>query len=739
MTPRWWSRIGGLGAILAVLAAVLVATVWLQSRQLSLVDRAVNSGEDYSVLSIYQVEFEYLRLRDQWRRALTEPEPDLEALRLRYDIWVSRIELARTRGMQTLMAREADYLPTLVLLEAFVARADQWLGSAPTAPPDAPALAALLPALDALAEPVHALTLDASHESALRADERHQDVRQLSRLGITMTAVLFVLMAAFALLAVRQMRQLRDRRQAIEDLAKGLQQARQAADAANQAKSVFLAHMSHGIRTPFQGLLGMLSLLRESGLSARQAEHLRIATESADHLLDILNDILDLSQLESGGLTLSPAPTDPRALLSQVEAVMRPQAAAKSLRLHVDTEPTVPERVLLDATRVKQVLYNLLSNAIKFSDRGTVAVDLRVPPGPRPVLRFVVTDTGMGMDQATVTQLFGDPDGAVAPAPRRSANGAGLGLEISRNLVKLMAGALEVESVTGEGSVFRFDLPLQALPAEPTKPEARPATCAPARALSVLVAEDHAVNRQYLAALLEGFHHRAHFVGSGREAVQAVREQSFDIVLMDLHMPDLDGVAAAREIRALPNAAMATVPIIALTADAFPQTRERCLLAGMNDFLPKPVSPEDLAAALRRLFGHDAVVAAVQPPSDPSIPPPQEQGDNLIDMAAIDAALRGIPRARLATLIDEFLDQGPRTVARMRTAVREGQALELRVHAHAVCGAALNLGLTAIAHTAQTLHEGAAYLPAHEIARLVQSFEDLIPRTREAASQAGLL
>ena len=262
----------------------------------------------------------------------------------------------------------------------------------------------------------------------------------------------------------------------------------------------------------------------------------------------------------------------------------------------------------------------------------------------------------------------------------------------------------------------------------------------PARELSVLVAEDHAVNRQFLAALLETMRHRVHFVGDGHDAVKAVAAERFDIVLMDLHMPELDGIGATRAIRALPDRAAATVPIIALTADAFPQTRERCLMAGMNDFLTKPVSPQDLTAALRRLFGREAVSDTEPPRTDPSLPPLVDHGDGeLIDMKAIDAALSGVPRARLGTLIDEFLEQSPRTVQRLRAAVRDGQPLELRVHAHAARGVALNLGLAAIAHTAQALHEGAAHLPAHEIARLVQTFEDLIPRTRRAASLAGLL
>ena len=740
MSRRLWASAGGLGAISAVLAVVLVAAVWVQSRQLALVDRAVRSSQDYSVLSIYQVEIEYLRLRDQWQRALAESPPDLNVLQLRYDVWVSRLGLARSQSLQTLLGNGDGYAHTLDSLDRFVAEADRWFGAKRVEDPDARVLTDLARKLDALEQTVHDLTLDAVHKAAQRTDARNRDVRQQSQLGIAMSVSLLALCAAFAVLAMRQMRQLRQRRLAIEAMTDRLQEARRQADAANQAKTMFLMHMSHEIRTPLHGMLGMLALVREEGLPARQAEHLRIATASADHLLQILNDILDLSKLESGGLALSPTPLDPRALLRDVQALMHPQAAAKSLRLHVDAEPMVPERIMADATRLKQVLYNLVGNAIKYSVRGTVALDLRVPAGESTVLRFVVTDTGIGMDQATVSRLFGADGAASQPSTGHSTGGAGLGLEISRKLVQLMGGRLEVESVPGEGSIFHFDIPLQALAPQPVPALSETRALVPARELSVLVAEDHAVNRQYLSALLESLHHRAHFVGTGHDAVQAVRDEVFDIVLMDLHMPGLDGVGATLEIRALPDRAAATVPIIALTADAFPETRERCLLAGMNDFLPKPVSPADLASALRRLFGHDAAGHPTRPHSDPNIPAPLDQERaGLIDMAAIEAALHGLPRARLATLIDEFLDQGPRTVERMRGAVRDGQPLELRVLSHAACGVALNLGLSAIARTTQALHAGAAHLPAHEIAHLVQTLEDLIPRTRKAASDAGLL
>jgi len=485
----------------------------------------------------------------------------------------------------------------------------------------------------------------------------------------------------------------------------------------------------------------MLSLLRETGLTARQIDYLRTATESADHLLAILNDLLDMSQLESGRLTLAPVPLDLRTLLRDVEALMRPQASAKALALHLDADPNVPERVVADPTRLKQILFNLLSNAIKFSDRGAVVLDVRLRSG-RPggqELEFAVVDTGLGMDEATLDKLFTRFVQGDNTSSRRHP-GTGLGLEISRNLARLMNGDITVTSRLGEGSCFTLRLPLTLAPGPAAaSPHAHGQRSRPGRALHVLVAEDHPVNRQYIAALLENMGHQAQFAGNGEAAVAAVRDTAFDLVLMDLHMPALDGVAATRAIRALPPPTRSTVPIVAMTADGFQETRERCLVAGMNDFLTKPVSPQKLATLLRQLFGANDELPVVSPDAaaprarSPLGPTP------LLDEAAIEAALQAMPRAKLAGMIQSFLDQGPQTVQHLRAAVRDAQPLELRVNAHAVKGAALNLGLAALAQTAGALQEGAAHLPAHEIARLVQRYEDLLQVTRQAARDADLL
>ena len=752
------------GAVGIGLLLVMVAAMWLQAQQYAQLPTRVHGADDRVALTIHQTEADYLRLREAWGQAIQEQGlvqggEDALALRQRYDNWNRRLNVLSAEQVQNLLSGQADpallnehqqeHQQTLSAMQAFAQRADTALGPAPSTAATPEFYAELWPALSALGGGVQRLSNAAARQMTALADSRKLAVRQSVLSSLVMTGLLCLVAAVFAALAWDQFRQISQRRQALQDQAAQLRQAQREAQAASDAKGLFLANISHEIRTPFHGLMGMLSLLRETGLNAHQIDLLRTATESADHLLAILNDVLDMSQLETGRMTLAPAPTDLRVVLRDVEALMRPQANAKALALHLDADPGVPERLVLDATRVKQVLLNLLSNAIKFSDHGTVMLDVRIANASPPMLKFIVTDTGLGMDAATHGSLFkrsGQGDASIS----RQHGGTGLGLEISRDLACLMGGDITVRSKPGQGSVFQFSLPMVTA-AQTSDDVARQAHALhgaggneeQARPLRVLVAEDHPVNRQYLAALLENMGHQAHFTANGQEAVQAAREHSFDVVLMDLHMPVLDGLGATQAIRALPDRAAAAVPIFALTADAFEQTRERCLVAGMNDFLTKPVSPQKLATSLRRLFGNTGVVPPAEPlPSSaltdplPTLLPLHRLA--IIDNTALHMALQAMPKARLLEMTTSFLDQAPETVQRLRAAIRDTQPLEVRVNAHAAKGAALNLGLAGLAATAAALHEGAAHLPAHEIARLVQRYEELLPLTRQALVEAGL-
>ncbi len=735
-----WPLFSWLGAFGIGLLFALAAAIFTQVRQQSLLEHETRRGEDDPVLLVYQAELDYLRLREQWRRAVDERGlPDTAALRLHYEGWVSRVQRLAGQGAERIVPSREQWRTTMAQLSGFVAAASPGFGGGDGRIPDRAMLAALAPALEDLGTPLRELSLGAGHRVAELAERRAEGQREQNRLSLGLTVFLGVLTLAFAFITMRHVRELRARRLELENLATRLRSAQRDAEAASEAHGTFLTSISHEIRTPFQGLRGMLAQLRDSGLHGRQVEYLRAATESADHLRALLDDVLDMSQLEGGRLTLVPAPVELRALLREVEALIRPLAAARHISLHIDADPDVPAQLEADVARLKQVLFNLLSNALGFSDRGAVVLEVHrcADAQGKPALEFVVTDTGPGMDEAAMAGLFNRFVPGGSPGARSRA-GTGPGLEISRHLAWLMGGDITVRSRPGEGNCFTFAMRLVELGAPPPIVQAAAGTPEPRRTLEVLVAEDHPVNRQYLAALLESMGHHAHFTTNGEEAVRVAGERRFDIVLMDLHMPVLDGVAATIAIRALPGGNAATLPIVALTADMFPETRERCLVVGMNDFLTKPVSPQKLAATLRRLFGAGAGLGA---PEELPVAGPTTRADDaaLIDDNAIASALQAMPRERLAAMIDDFLAQGPETVQRLRAAMRDALPLELRELAHAAKGVALNLGLPALAATAEALQEGASHLPAHELARLVQRYDELLRSTRAAAEGAGLL
>jgi two-component system, sensor histidine kinase len=607
---------------------------WVQWRQSSLMSEAMLVSGDNLAHFLYQADNEYLRLRETWPgEPRTAQSLRAEALRLRYDIFVSRIEVLRNALRGRAAGSGPDVIEALRQAEAFIARADQVLGPGKP-PPNLAAVEALWEPLVAIDGALRSLTLEAARIVSAHSTRVTEASRIHNRLGLALLGLLAVMAVAFGAYAWQQLQRLQRRRLQLEALTAELRQAREAAEVASASKSAFLANMSHEIRTPFQGLKGMLALLANSRLDERQANYLRTATSSADHLLTLLNDILDMSRLESRRMTLAPVPLALRDLLIEVDALMRPQAQLKGLTFSIDADAAVPQRALLDPTRMRQVLFNLVANAIKFTEQGRVALEVRVVPaagrssGPLSGVAtpadadpavvgiswvdFTITDTGIGIDAATLAKLFQRFSQGDDSRSRRF-GGTGLGLEISRNLARLMGGDIVVTSRQGEGSTFVFTVPLQVLPALQEVPEggaeplagdvapSQPAGAAPERSLRVLVADDNEVNRMVMEAILSGLGHAVAFAEDGEQAVSLASGEHWDIVLMDLHMPHMDGLEATQAIRALPHAQRSQVPIVALTADVFPETRERCEAAGVQDFLTKPVDTAELAACLQRL------------------------------------------------------------------------------------------------------------------------------------------
>jgi signal transduction histidine kinase/ActR/RegA family two-component response regulator len=371
---------------------------------------------------------------------------------------------------------------------------------------------------------------------------------------------------------------------------------RREAEAANVAKSNFLAAMSHEIRTPLAGVLGMLDLMLEDPLPEPQADRARTAYASAECLLRLLSDVLDYSRLEVDALELAPAPTDPRALAAGVCDLMMPNAREKALTLSCDVEADVPERVRVDPLRLRQVLTNLVANAIVHTRAG--GIEVRVARAGGCLLAIEVTDTGAGIaaaDHARIFERFQQADSSST----RSAGGSGLGLAIARELVTLMGGEIGVESEIGKGSTFRFTVAAPAA-AEPEPAPAGDAPAGPLRPLKILVAEDNATNQKLIGALLRRDGHRVTLVGDGRSAVSAAGAGRFDVILMDIQMPRVDGLTATREIRALPGGA-GRVPIVALTASVLTDDLSRYAEAGMDACLGKPIDVPALRRTLAEL------------------------------------------------------------------------------------------------------------------------------------------
>jgi CheY-like chemotaxis protein/nitrogen-specific signal transduction histidine kinase len=371
--------------------------------------------------------------------------------------------------------------------------------------------------------------------------------------------------------------------------------------AGNRSKSEFLATMSHEIRTPLNGVIGMIELLRGTRLDNEQRSLLETLSQSSDTLLSILNEVLDFSKIEAGRLEIDSRPFSPLVVAQEIVALLRPQADQKGVAMLLWTGQ-LPGRLFGDPTRLQQIWLNLLSNAIKFTERGEIRFELfaeRTATG-HVRLHGSVSDTGIGMSVEQQSRVFE----AFTQAASVPGGGAGLGLAISSRLARIMNGKITIESRPGEGSRFGFSMQLDSFNSKDDGNDQRPGkTDVPVAQLRVLLAEDNAVNQTLALAILAKFGIKAELARNGYEALQAVSVREFDVVLMDVQMPELDGLDATRAIRALPGS-VAQPWIIALTANAFEQDRQLCLAAGMDDFVAKPFKQEALRDALMRTRSH---------------------------------------------------------------------------------------------------------------------------------------
>jgi PAS domain S-box-containing protein len=436
-----------------------------------------------------------------------------------------------------------------------------------------------------------------------------------------------------------------------------LRKAKESAEAANRIKSEFLANMSHELRTPLNGVIGYAQLLqRDHTLTSGQRDALDAISACGAHLLDLINDVLDLSKIEAGRMDVEATPSDLRQVAIDLKYVIEERAQRKGLRFTTQIAADVPKRVVLDGRHVRQVLLNLLGNAIKFTPQGEVRLNIAVRDAGR--LRFDVIDTGVGIEAENLSVIF------QAFRQTRSgaeAGGTGLGLTISHRLVRAMGGELKVESVPGEGSRFYFELPLvdaeelvaasSDVDAEAVSSDAR---LAPGGHLTALVADDSSVNRRILASLLESAGVRVITAAGGLEAVELARKHRPDVVLMDLRMSDLDGYEATKLLAG--DQTTVAIPVLAVSASAWDEVREAAREAGCVDFLAKPVKAEVLFAKLQRYTGVRFVSATVEPERQAPVLPP-EVGAHDLAVRIRDAAAIGSV-AELDALAEQLAGAG---------------------------------------------------------------------------------
>ncbi|MEM6267950.1 MAG: response regulator [Bacteroidota bacterium] len=459
-------------------------------------------------------------------------------------------------------------------------------------------------------------------------------------------------------------------------------EARDIAERSAKSREEFLANMSHEIRTPMNAIIGFTKLLYDSPLNAEQRDSLTAIDAAGEALIAIINDILDLSKIEAGMLRFEPRPFDLEELLQSLRGIFRARANEKNLFLEVFIGPDVPRRIVGDRVRLNQVLINLVGNAIKFTETGEVSISVKQISGSdaRAHLLFEVADTGIGIAPEKRVSIFESFTQASNETTRKY-GGTGLGLTICKRIVELQGGKIGVQSTLGEGSNFYFDLEFavaEEAVSTPTEKAAPTAQRVVPQHIRVLLAEDNLMNQKLAGRVLERLGYRYEIAANGREALAMLIAQPFDVVLMDIQMPEMDGYEATRRIRAHAETRVRRTPVIALTAHAMAEEVDRCLAAGMNAFISKPFHPDTLRDKIVEWVGGGGPVE-IAPKKE--IKAAEAAGRSYVDLSALDALAAGSDAFK-AELIAIFLEEAPAALQRMQSSLvgKDGEAIYQAMH-----------------------------------------------------------